>query len=66
MMVMILDKNSVCELMYLMRDAVEANNLPVAIFISRQINEMLLQMASDKEDITCHLDCKAVEAGESS
>lgn len=52
-----LTKNSICEMMYLMRDAVEANNIPVAIFISRQINEKLLEMLNKQEDIDCNLQC---------
>ena len=60
-MQLILTKNSICEMMYMMRDAVEANNIAVAIFISRQINEKLLDMASKKEDIDCHLQCEVKE-----
>ena len=51
-------KNTICEMMYMMRDAVEANNLHVAIYISRQINEKLMQMVQDKEDISCKLECE--------
>ena len=53
-----LTKNSICEMMYMMRDAVEANNIPVAIFISRQINEKLLDMLQKQEDIDCNLQCE--------
>lgn len=51
-------KNTICEMMYQMRDAVEANNIHVAIYISRQINEKLLDMLADKEDIDCKLNCE--------
>ena len=53
-----LTRNSICEMMYLMRDAVEANNIAVAIFISRQINEKLLEMLNNQEDIDCKLECE--------
>ena len=56
-----LTKNTICELMYLMRDAVEANNIPVAIFISRQINNKLLQMLNSQEDIDCNLNCEIIK-----
>ena len=60
-MILQLTKNTICDMMYMMRDAVEANNIAVAIYISRQINEKLLQMAQDKEDINCRLECEVKE-----
>ena len=54
---MILTDNSVCELMYIMRDAVQEGKLSVAVFLSREIHDKLLILIANKESIQCTLDC---------
>ena len=55
--------NSIRELMYLMRDAVERDTLEVALFLSRQIHDKIQMMIIKKTSIDCVLDCNLITEG---
>ena len=53
--------NSVCEMLYKLRDAVSAGDLAFAVLLSREVHDKLLQMVYDKEALECKLNCEIKE-----
>jgi hypothetical protein len=49
--------NTVCELLYQLRDAVAADELAYALYLSREVHDKLELMIHRKEKTTCVLDC---------
>ena len=55
-MATIYDENSLCELMYKMRDAMLSHKLNHALMLSRQIHDRILFIIANEESIGCVLE----------
>ena len=53
-----LNDNSVCELMYIMRDAVLSDKLTTALCVCGSIHTKLEQLIERKQELQCKLDCE--------
>ena len=49
---------TICEKLYKLRDAVAANNLHYALYLSRDVYEKIYEMLHHKEGVTCTLNCE--------
>lgn len=52
------DASNTCEVLYKLRDAVMANNIPLALIMCREVNDRLMALSVMKEDINCKLNCE--------
>jgi len=53
-----MNATTVCEMLYKLRDAVAADNLAYALFMSREVHGKLSAMIQSKETKGCTLNCE--------
>ena len=53
-----LDAATICEKLYKLRDAVAADDLNYALYLSRDVYEKIHEMIHSKEGVTCILNCE--------
>ena len=58
-----LDATTICEKLYKLRDAVAANDLHYALYLSRDVHEKISEMIQSKEGVTCALNCEIKNEG---
>ena len=56
-----LQATTICEKLYKLRDAVAANDLHYALYLSRDVYEKIQEMIQSKEGVTCTLNCDTKE-----
>ena len=57
------DATTICERLYKLRDAVAADDLHYALYLSRDVYEKIQTMINSKEGVKCVLNCEIKHEG---
>ena len=52
------EASNTCEILYKLRDAVLANNIPLALIMCREVHDRLMALSILKESLNCTLNCE--------